>query len=286
MPIVNSLGWKPGLRLTRTPHEPVERRQQPGLNGAAADAPEPTLVVSVHDVSPLTQPAVDQILLDLARCGVVRTSLLVIPDHHGRAPLDRDPNFKRWLSRQVEAGHEVVLHGYRHLRERRRWEGPRTRITTRLYTADEGEFFDLDGAAAGDLLARGVKTLAFLGTRPTGFIAPAWLLSEAAERAARDAGFLYTTRIQEVKRLVDNQVWASQSLVYSTRARWRRWGSLWWNGVLFNRVCREPLLRIGVHPPDIRFPGIWNQLRNCCKRGLETHACATYGGWVSSHASP
>jgi len=241
-----------------------------------------SLVVSVHDVSPRTQAAVDQILLDLRRCGVKRTSLLVIPDHHGEAPLDRDPVFQRWLLRQVEQGHEVVLHGYRHLRSRRKWESPQTRLTTRFYTADEGEFYDLRERDARSLLERGLEVLAFLPEMPTGFIAPAWLLCEEAEQAVAASGFHYTTRINEVKRLPDQSIWPSQSLVYSTRARWRRWGSLLWNPFLFRQARDLHLVRIGIHPPDIRYPGIWNQLRKCCNHALETHACTTYGDWVSS----
>jgi len=253
---------------------------------AAEPSLTPALVVSVHDVSPKTQPVVDQILLDLKRWGVHRTSLLVIPDHHGQAPLSSDPSFRRWLAEQVEEGHEAVLHGYRHLRDRRRWEGVGTRITTRVYTADEGEFFDLDRQAALELLEQGTESLQFLPSKPAGFVAPAWLLSSPAEEALRDAGFLYTTRIHEVKRLTDNLAWNSQSLVYSTRKRWRRWGSLWWNPFLFEHVRHNSLVRIGIHPPDIRYPGIWNQLRNCCKRALETHACRTYQDWVCPSAEP
>jgi len=238
------------------------------------------LVVSVHDVSPLTRPAVDQILLDLARCGVERTSLLVIPDHHGKAPLSEDAAFRKWLLRLSADGHEVVLHGFRHLRERRSWESVPAQITTRIYTADEGEFFDVDRATAETLLARGMESLAFLERRLEGFIAPAWLLSEGGEAALGPAGFRYTTRIGEVKRLDTGTVWQSQSVVYSTRARWRRWGSLYWNPWLFKRLNEEPLLRIGIHPPDIRFPGIWGQLQKFCKSSLETRGCATYAEWV------
>jgi len=241
----------------------------------------PSLVVSVHDVSPITQPAVDQILIDLARWGVHRTSLLVIPDHHGQAPVAKHPDFQRWLGRQVDAGHEVVLHGFRHLRDRRRWEGVATQLTTRVYTADEGEFFDVDRQRAHELVEQGSQLLRFLPEPPTGFVAPAWLLSDEAEAALREAGYLYTTRIKEVKRLTDDIKWDSQSLVYSTRKQWRRWGSLWWNAFLFERVRMLPLVRIGIHPDDIQFPGIWSQLRNCCKRGLESHACRTYEEWVS-----
>ena len=78
----------------------------------------------------------------------------------------------------VAAGHEAVLHGYFHHRERRPGESAGTRFFTRLYTADEGEFFDIAFGDARALLARGRDELAqCAGVPPAGFIAPAWLLS-------------------------------------------------------------------------------------------------------------
>src|SRR3954471_8514141 len=101
----------------------------------------PALVVSVHDVSPLTQPDCERILRDLAEAGVAVTSLLVIPDHHRHAPVAAAPHFQRWLIDQVLRGHEPVLHGYHHSRGPRRGETFRDVWTTRLYTAGEGEFY-------------------------------------------------------------------------------------------------------------------------------------------------
>ncbi len=43
----------------------------------------PSLVVSLHDVSPHTWPACVAMLDHLRTLGVDRTSLLVVPDHHG-----------------------------------------------------------------------------------------------------------------------------------------------------------------------------------------------------------
>ena len=62
------------------------------------------------------------------------------------------------------------------------------KLTTRVYTADEGEFYDLDRADAATLVNRGNAELRELGFTPRGFIAPAWLLSEEAETALREVG--------------------------------------------------------------------------------------------------
>jgi predicted deacetylase len=175
-----------------------------------------SLVVSIHDVSPLTRDAVTSIVEHLAGEGIARTSLLVVPDHHHRGNIAGDPEFASWLRDLVAAGHEPVLHGYFHKRERRADESARTRFITRCYTADEGEFFDISFPEARGLLARGRDELTqCAGVQPTGFIAPAWLLSLAGEEAARDLGFAYTTGLKSVSDLVTGRVYHSQALCWS-----------------------------------------------------------------------
>ncbi|MFN2624306.1 MAG: DUF2334 domain-containing protein, partial [Chthoniobacterales bacterium] len=67
---------------------------------------------------------------------------------------------------------------------------------------------------------------------PFGFVAPAWLLNGEGERAARDAGMQYTTRIGSVLDLVTGEREATRSVVYSTHSAWRRTVSLGWNAAL------------------------------------------------------
>src|SRR5262245_34644160 len=154
-----------------------------------------SLVVSLHDVSPLTQSLCERIVLDLSEWGVHQISLLIIPNHHGRAPVAESGVFQRWLTRQVDAGHEPVLHGYSHQRQKQRADPWLWKITTEIYTAGEGEFFDLSYDLAKRSLCDGLADLAFLPRKVTGFVAPAWLLGAAAEQAVRSLGFVYTTRI-------------------------------------------------------------------------------------------
>ena len=79
---------------------------------------------------------------------------------------------------------------------------PRARSSSRaFYTADEGEFFDLSYATALDLIRDAQHDFAAHGFRPSGFIAPAWLIGAEAERAAIDAGMTYTTYAPQCPRL-------------------------------------------------------------------------------------
>jgi predicted deacetylase len=111
-----------------------------------------------------------------------------------------------------------VIHGYFHQRPQRAGESVKEQFTTRLYTAGEGEFFDLPVQAARDLVSRARDEFRSIGLDPTGFIAPAWLLGSEAESAIRELGLSYTTRLGSVLDLASGDSYASQSLVWSVRA--------------------------------------------------------------------
>jgi len=242
---------------------------------------ERSLVVSLHDVSPLTRPACTAILAELRTLGVAQTSLLVIPNHHHRAPMLDDADFGAWLREQAAAGHEVVMHGYYHQRPRRAAETVSARITTRVYTADEGEFYDLDREAARTLVDKARAEFQQLGLNPAGFIAPAWLLSPAAEEALREARCAYTTRLGSVLDLQTGRTVRSQSLVWSVRSAWRRQMSLAWNALLFRHLAAHPLLRISIHPVDLAHARVWQQIRELVTRALAERAALTYLAWLT-----
>lgn len=240
-------------------------------------------VVSLHDVSPHTRTACAAMLRDLAAWGVARTSLLVVPDHHHRGHFLQDAEFCRWLAECVGQGHEIVIHGYHHRRERREGESARDRMITRVYTADEGEFYDLPQAEAAELLARAQGQFAEFrasyaptAPKPVGFIAPAWLLGAEARRAVQAAGFRYTTTLRMVDDLARGMSHVSQSLVYSPRNAWRRVVSLAWNATLFRLLRRNPLMRLGVHPPDLQHAPLWRQIGRLTRAAVATREVRTY----------
>lgn len=239
-------------------------------------SPARHLVVSIHDVSPFTQAETAAMLAELRGLGVSRTSLLVVPNHHRRGHFLDSPEFCSWLVAQAEAGHEVVMHGYYHQRVRRSGESARAKMITRVYTADEGEFFDIDESEARGLVEKAAAEFARLGLQPAGFIAPAWLLSDAGERALRSLGVEYTTRLANISDFLTGTVHPSQSLVWSVRSAWRRAASLQWNALLFRRLRRNPILRIGLHPPDLRHAAVWRQICALAGRALEDRVPMTY----------
>lgn len=248
-------------------------------------SPSRALVVSIHDVSPLTRQASQNILTELRKLGVHECSLLVVPNHHRRGHFLDDHNFRDWLVAQGREGDEIVIHGYYHQRERKPAESLWQKLMTRAYTADEGEFYDIDESEAARLVAKAQAEFATLGFQPAGFIAPAWLLSREGEQALRKAGILYTTRIGGVLNLTNGVKHDSPSMVYSVRSGWRRALSLAWNASLFRRLQSNPLLRISIHPPDLDHPKIWRQILKYVALALEDRTPMTYGKWVSSNPS-
>jgi uncharacterized protein len=245
-----------------------------------------SLVVSLHDVSPLTQNLCEEILTQLRGLGIDQTSLLVIPNHHRRAPISEDSAFRSWLARKIEAGHEPVLHGYFHQRQTKNADSLRAKFTTEIYTAGEGEFFDLSTEEASIRVHRGLEDLAFLPRKVVGFIAPAWLLGVNAEIAIRKLGFLYTTRLGRVQTFGRSPDIRSQSFVWSTRARWRSVMSLAWNRCLALRLARAPLIRIGIHPPDLRHPRVWEQIRRLAAATRHCRDCVSYEKFVEIFSRP
>ena len=240
------------------------------------------LAVSVHDVTPLTREATDRMLSDLAGAGVGVVSLLVVPDHHHRADIDRDASFLAWLREKQACGHEIVLHGFYHLRAARGDDSAARRLVTQHYTAGEGEFYDLDYEEARGRMEDGREMLTGAGLEVAGFIAPAWLLGAEAEQAARNLGFAYTTRLGGVLDLRSGQWTRSQSLVYSPRSAWRRQTSLVWNAFLAARLRKNPLARLGLHPPDWNHEAIKTQALRLARELAAGRQVIRYRDWVGA----
>ncbi len=248
---------------------------------AAATGPAQHLVVSIHDVAPANRVVVVEMMREIASKGVRVCSLLVVPDYHHRGHFAQDRQFTSWL-RELEAqGHEIVIHGYFHQRQSRPNESLADKFVTRFYTRGEGEFFDLDYDEAFRRITNARDEFIEAGLRPRGFIAPAWLLNAEGERAVRDADLEYTTRLQTVRDLRSAQNFSARSLVYSTEAEWRRSTSLLWNGMLARILRASPLMRVSIHPPDQRYPRIWQQILDSLDEMTKMRTPTTYRDWIA-----
>lgn len=248
---------------------------------ATAGAERGQIVVSLHDVAPVTREISEKILHDLAQAGVKVCSLLVVPDYHGKGRSCADGQFVRWLRDLEVSGHEIVIHGYYHERPARAEDRFARRFLTQSYTAGEGEFYDLPYAEALRRIEKARDEFREAGLHPHGFIAPAWLLGPEAERAAADAGMEYTTRLTRVIDLRTNESHRARSLVYSARSGWRRTLSLAWNATLARATANQPLVRLGVHPADFEHEALRGQIMRLARDFMMACTPTTYCDWVA-----
>jgi hypothetical protein len=248
---------------------------------ATAGAARGSVVISLHDVAPSNLQVANKIISELANRGVRVCSLLVVPDYHHQGLFAKDRQFVSWLRALEADGHEIVIHGYFHERPPRTKESVRDKFLTRFYTQHEGEFYDLGYNEALSRITSARDEFHANGLKPRGFVAPAWLLSEDAERAARDAGMEYTTRRRTVRDLRSGTEFTVRSIVYSVRSNWRRGTSRAWNAAFFRFLKSNPLLRISIHPPDYSHPAIWRQITGLIERSIGSRTATTYQDWIA-----
>jgi hypothetical protein len=183
----------------------------------------------------------------------------------------------------VNEGHEPILHGYFHARNPKNTDAGIVKFTNQVYTAGEGEFYDLDRTEASRRLRQGLNDLEFLRRPISGFVPPAWLLGFEAEAAVRHVGFRYITTVSSVDVFEGLHRYVSRSLVWSTRSSWRRVVSLAWNHGLSSRLRERPLLRIAIHPTDREIPMVWAQVKSVLGSALEDRRPLTYEKFIANH---
>jgi predicted deacetylase len=191
----------------------------------------------------------------------------VVPRWHGQ-PSTR--GFEAAMDQAQAQGHEQALHGWSH-QDPQPAAGARQRLRRRFYTAGEGEFAALTRADAARRLALGRRWFERRGWPLHGFVPPAWLLGEGSAQALREAGFEYSCTLDRFIGLRGQPPLRAWSLVFSTRAAWRRGVSRLWVPLLALRLRQAPLLRFELHPDDVVYP----EVRRCW---LELLACALEQG--------
>ncbi|WP_066331149.1 DUF2334 domain-containing protein [Azohydromonas lata] len=219
-------------------------------------APGGALALVVHDVAPATWErcaALLQAARDLAPA--LPATLLVVPRWHGQ-PSTRA--FESAMDAALAEGHELALHGWSHL-DPVPARGTLQRLRRRFYTAGEGEFAALAREDAARRIALGKRWFARRGWPLAGFVPPAWLLGEGGAQALADAGFAYSCTLDRFIALQGQAPLRSWSLVFSTRAAWRRGVSRLWVPFLARRLGDAPLLRFELHPDDVVYP----EVRRC-----------------------
>jgi predicted deacetylase len=232
-----------------------------------------TLLVSIHDVAPPNLVAVRRLWQVCRDAGVV-PALLVVPDWHGAAPIERDAGFLAWLRGAVTEGAEVLLHGERHDEAGRpRALGDELRAAGK--TAREGECLTLDAPELEALVARGLARLRALGFAPRGFVPPAWLMRPDARAGIYAAGMAFTEDDRAIY-LANGRRLPSPALRWSTRTTFRARASTLVAEWRWRTQRRAPVMRLALHPGDLNHPAVVRSVTLALTRWTTGRAPRTY----------
>ncbi|WP_372241881.1 DUF2334 domain-containing protein [Pseudomonas sp. C2B4] len=211
----------------------------------------PSLLLVLHDIAPQTWVDYQPFVEAIDALGHVPMTLLVVPDFHKHNDLQAHPAFRRQLAARLDRGDELALHGYYHCDDGPMATNPRDWFMRRIYT-HEGEFYSLPREAALARLRAGIEVFERYQWPLQGFVAPAWLMSEGTRQALRQLPLTYTSDAQHFYRLPDFTPVNAPGLVWSARSAWRRGVSKLVSDQLELRWRQAPVIRLGVHPVDMR----------------------------------
>lgn len=237
------------------------------------------LLASIHDVSPKFENQVERLVDLLERhVGTANFAMLVVPDHWDEAPLSAAPAFQVKLRRWADAGVEMFLHGWRH-----RDDAPVKGFAQKHMTAGEGEFSSLSATEASARIAEGRRTVEDAIGRPVaGFIAPAWLYSEGAIEAVRNAGFALAEDHMKVWQPVSGRVLARGPVItWASRSPARIQSSLMVAAAVRALPQALPTARIAVHPGDVTVPALVESIDATFRRFAATHRPSRYADLIA-----
>jgi predicted deacetylase len=233
------------------------------------------LLASIHDVSPRFDSEINA-LVDLLQPHVGnRIAMLVVPNHWGDAPIVRGSPFAARLRSWADDGFEIFLHGYFH-RDERRHARPAEQLKARLMTAREGEFLGLSQAEAGARIADGAALLEdIIGKPPAGFVAPAWLYGQGSLDALVAAKMaIAEDHLRVWSPATGEQLARGPVITWASRTRLRLASSLAAAAAL--RRAPMQVLRVGVHPPDVRHPALVRSIDKTLRVGSRRRIAAAY----------
>ena len=237
------------------------------------------LLLSIHDVGPRSESAVDHLRDRLGRHAPEdKLALLVVPNHWGEAPILPGSPFAGRLRGWAERGAEIFVHGWFH-RDASVHRGHAARFKARHMTAGEGEFLGLERPAASALMRDGKALIEDItGRPPAGFIAPAWLYGPGARAALADCGFALAEDHWKVWQPASGRVLSrGPVLTWASRSHGRIASSLFAARALPPLLRFSPVARVGVHPGDVGVPALLASIDRAVARLARTHRPARYG---------
>ncbi|WP_229413711.1 DUF2334 domain-containing protein [Massilia violaceinigra] len=276
------------------------------------------LCVVIHDVAPATWPDCLRLLQAVRAVADIPLTWLAVPRWHGGE--DRSPACEAALDSLLAVGHEIALHGYTHVDTAVARPDWRSRFLRGVYTEGEGEFAALDAAEARRRIELGLAWFDERGWPASGFVAPAWLLSDGAWEAVRSYPFVYTTTWSHFHVLMQMpatpavpapplqpsfpredgprgellfceppppspHALLSPSLVYAARNRTGRIVSPQLAWTLARLMHASPLVRMALHPRDARHPALLRHAQQLIEHLLQSRAALTKSAFARQWAA-
>jgi predicted deacetylase len=240
----------------------------------------PSLLVSLHDVSPLTLGPSAEAVRMITAAGVPASALtvLVVPYHEGKVRLDQHEPTQAFLKDLADRGANLVMHGYTHrMAERAGFFGwP----LAHGFARGQGELYRASVAEAQRRLDAGKEILASAGLEVANeaFVPPAWLLSPAAAEAVVAAGFRFHERFGGV--VAAGQMVARRLIGWGALNALEAWATSVWAGLVALRAPADT--RLAVHPPDVTRARTRASVERALRRlGPALHA-QTYRDYLAS----
>lgn len=263
------------------PDVPGEARREVHAGDAGhADALR-AVCVSIHDVAPATWDDCARLAQALREAADLPLTWLVVPHYHRGGGDVR--KMEAGLDAALARGDELALHGYTHLDSAPRARGMVERFLRGTYSR-EGEFAALCTSEAARRIALGLDWFAQRGWPVRGFVAPAWLMGEGAWQALRAFDFDYTTTFRHFHLLGGAPApgaLASPSLVYAARNRSGRLVSPWLADAIALGLAHRPLVRLGLHPPDLHHPRLLRHAQATAARLAERRTAMTKAAFAA-----
>ncbi len=242
--------------------------------------PQRGVCVVLHDVAPATWGMYRNFVASVDAIGRIPLTLLVVPDYHRLGCLSDSPDFCRSMEQRRARGDELVLHGCRHQDDLPlSWFFPRDLFMRRVFT-HEGEFYLLTEQMARERLEYGLEQFERLGWTTAGFVAPAWLMGYGTRKALASLPLRYTSDPAGLFRLPDFKKIQAPTLVWSSGSAWRRRVSWWWNERRRRQNAETPLVRLGLHPVDMRHESARDYWLKTLEKLLESRMPVTKSSWL------
>ncbi|MEK7240540.1 MAG: DUF2334 domain-containing protein [Gemmatimonadota bacterium] len=216
------------------------------------------LLVAIHDVTPVWDDALRELWAGCLAADAT-PALFVVPNWHGRSPLQSSPAFVRWLRECEDRGAEIFLHGFRHDEVGSR-RSVREQLAAFGRTAGEAEFLSVSRAEGAARMEVGAALLRQVGLTPVGFVPPAWLakpwvqgvaVAQGLHLSENDVGIRWdeTSRTTPVRG--GSRTLRAPAVRWSARSGWR--ARLSESVALARRGMHaaSPMVRVALHPRDL-----------------------------------